>query len=87
MPDSFEVVERFEITGRGVAAVISEVTSLAHGKEVLVTIRPPNAPPFEATAFQEHLLRRSQAPLEQSVLLLAGLVKSQVPIGSRIEVG
>jgi len=59
---------------------------LAHSKGVRVTIHPPNSPSFEVIAFQEHILRTIPTPLEQSALLLVGLIKSQVPIGSRIEI-
>lgn len=81
-----EVIESFEITGRGLVVVLPVMASdLPHATPLPVTVRVPGQSPFHAQAFHEILLRRSTATLENSAFLLAGLRKAQVPIGSTLE--
>jgi hypothetical protein len=81
-----KITATFQITGRGVAAVIDETIDMGVGKELLAKITRPDGTVLEATAYQEWLLRRDPTPLEKTAFLLVGLEKSQVPIGSFIEV-
>jgi hypothetical protein len=80
------VIETFDITGRGVVAVVAETVDFGVGKELRVVITRPDETSFEAQAFQEWLLRRQPAPVEHTGFLLRGVTRSDVPIGSRLEV-
>ena len=81
-----EVIESFEITGRGLVVVLPVLAShLPHATPLPVTVRVPGQLPFHAQAFHEILLRRSTGSLETSALLLSGLRKAQVPLGSILE--
>ncbi|KQZ40065.1 hypothetical protein ASD58_06725 [Duganella sp. Root1480D1] len=82
----FEVLETFEITGRGLVVVLPVLASdMPHATPLPVTLHVPGQAPFQVQAFHEILLRRTTEVLENSVLLLSGLRKSQVPIGSTLE--
>jgi len=81
-----EVIESFEITGRGLVVVLPVLASeLPHTAPLSVTVRAPGQLPFQAQALHEILLRRSTPALESSAFLLTGLRKSQVPLGSIVE--
>jgi hypothetical protein len=82
----FKVIETFEITGRGVVAVIDETVDLGVGKELRVVTTRPNGTLLEAHAYQEWLLRRQPTPVERAALLLVDIAKSEVPNGSSIRV-
>lgn len=87
MNQSFEVFETFEITGRGlVVALPGNIASLPHVSPLSVVVHVAGQPSIRTTAFHEILLRRSTEPIENSALLLSGLRKAQVPIGSVVEV-
>lgn len=82
----FEVIESFEITGRGLVVVLPILAlDIPHARPLPVIVRVAGQLPFHAQAFHEILLRRSTAALENSAFLLAGLQKAQVPIGSIVE--
>lgn len=81
-----EVIETFEITGRGLVVVLPVLASdLPHATPLPVLVCVPGQLPFHAQAFHEILLRRNTAALENSAFLLTGLRKAQVPIGTILE--
>lgn len=81
-----EVIETFQITGHGLAAVIDEAVVTVPGNPASVIVYPLGAQPFSAVVFPMLFLCRQPSPVEKSVVLLSGLTKLQVPIGSHIEV-
>ncbi len=75
---AYEITATFQITGRGVAAVIEETVDVEVGRPLHARITRPDGSVIDVTAHQEWLLRRHP---------LVGLEESQVPIGSLIEIG
>lgn len=87
MNHTFEVIETFEITGRGLVVVLAGgIAALPHVSPLLVAVHVHSHPSFHTKAFHEILLRRTTTALESSALLLPELGKTQVPIGSVVEV-
>lgn len=87
MKSNYLITETFQITGRGLVIAIDDIIDLRSGKSIIVKITRPDNSVIEATAHQELMLRNKPAVSEKTAFLLAGLEKSQVPIGSYIEVG
>ena len=79
------VAETFEITGRGLAVAVDEVTDLPVGKKLAAVIHRPDGSTLRAEAFKEWLLRRTLDPIENEAFLLLGLTKDDVPVGSDLE--
>ena len=85
---SYRIIESFEITGRGLVVVVEETLDfLGAGRRLEVKITRPDDTVIEAIGFQEWLLRKQTAPAEKVVILLMGIEKSQVPIGSVLKIG
>lgn len=84
MIEDFAILEVFEITGRGVVAVIGEVTDRSVGKPHLVEILKPSGESVRTEAFKEWLLRQTTPVVEDEAYLLKGLHKIDVPPGSRL---
>jgi hypothetical protein len=83
---TFEVVETFEIAGRGLVVVLPDLfAALPHVTPIDVTIRPRDLAPFRAQAFHELLLRGAAGP-EVSALVLPGVEKAQVDAGAMLDV-
>jgi hypothetical protein len=82
----YRILETFDITGRGVAVVIEEIPEFSVGKALLAKVICPDGTGIEATAYREWLLRRSPEPIEKCAFLLRGLEKSQVPVGSYLQI-
>jgi hypothetical protein len=82
---SFQVVEVFEITGRGLVAAFDELIEFVPSKQIMVIITRPDGTTIETQAFVEILLRRQPVVIEKSALLLKDLNRADVPIGSSVE--
>jgi hypothetical protein len=82
----FQIEEKFEITGRGTAVVISQSTCLPVGKMLQATIIYPDGSRVIVQASKEWLLKRASQPPEKEAYLLNGIEKAQIPEGSSIEV-
>jgi hypothetical protein len=80
----YEIIEIFEITGRGAVAVIDGTTERSAGKPHRVEVLTPGGTTFAAEAHKEYLLRREPTPVEREAYLLKGLHRGDVPSGSRI---
>ena len=84
MATEHDIIEVFEITGRGVVAVIAEPTErnvrVTHNAEVIT----PNGTVVKTEAFKQFMHRRHPTPVEQEVYLLPSLHKPDVPVGSRL---
>ena len=81
-----KIVDTFEITGRGLAVAIDEVTNLPVGAELAATITRSDGVTFTAIAYKEWLLRRQPVVQETEAFLLRGVSKLDAPIGSEIEI-
>ena len=81
----FTIEEAFNISGRGVAVVLSGVTDLGIGKEYKAKLFNLDAETLEVTAWKEWLLRRNPVIEEKEAFLLVGVKKEEVPIGTTIK--
>jgi hypothetical protein len=81
-----KIVDTFEITGRGLAVAIDEITNLPVGAELVAAITRPDGTTFRAIAYKEWLLRRQPVVQEAEAFLLRGVSKLEAPIGSEIEI-
>lgn len=79
-----QIVEIFQISGRGAAVVIDGITEFPVAKKLIATVRKPDGTSFSAEAWKEWLHRRNPEPLEKEAFLLMGIAKEEVPIGSQL---
>ena len=84
MPIEHDIVETFEITGRGAVVVISEITEHGVGKPHKVEVVTPKGEVISTEAFKEWLLRRQPTPIENEAYMLKDLHKKDIPPGSRL---
>lgn len=82
MAAEYNGIETFEITGRGLVAVIKDRTSrkvaFPHRVEVILK----DGTRREAVAYKELLLRRQPVVRELEAYVLEGFRRSDVPVGS-----
>jgi hypothetical protein len=76
------VAKTYEITGRGLAVAIDEVTDVPVRKKLAAYIVRPHGSTLKSEAFKERLVRHSLDPIEGEAFLLLGLTKDDVPVGS-----
>lgn len=84
MPTEHDIVETFEITGRGAVVVISEITEHDGGKPHKIEVVTPKGEVLRTEAFKEWFLRRQPTPIEKEAYMLKGLHKTDIPPGSRL---
>ncbi|NQD37622.1 hypothetical protein HPT27_11350 [Permianibacter sp. IMCC34836] len=84
MMSEHEIVQTFEITGRGAVVVIPDITAQRVGKSIKVEILTPNGATLCAEAFKEWLLRHQPEAVENEAYHLIGLHKKDIPEGSRL---
>jgi hypothetical protein len=84
MTTEYEIVEVFEITGRGALVLIDEFTERSVGNLHKVEVLTPEGRVVRADAHKEYLLRRQPTPTETEGYLLTGVHKSAIPTGSRL---
>jgi len=80
-----KIIETFEITGRGLAVAVEGATELPVSKKLLAAVTRPDGSSISADAYKEWLLRRNPQPVEKAAFLLIGLSKSDVPLGSELQ--
>ncbi|UTW45413.1 hypothetical protein KFE80_00305 [bacterium SCSIO 12696] len=78
MKEEYEIVERFDITGRGTAVVIDKLTERVPGKEYKAQIKNSDGASIAVSAFKEWLLRRNSEPIEREAYLLKGVQKTEI---------
>ena len=78
MNEQFEVIEKFEITGRGAVVVIDEITERVPGKSYTVEVTGANNETLTTEAFKEWFLRRTSKPIEKEAYMLKGLHKKDL---------
>jgi hypothetical protein len=84
MATEYDIIEVFEITGRGAAVIIAETTDRSVREPHRVEVITPDGKVFKTEAYKEFLLRRNPTPVEKEGYLLKGLHKPDVPVGSRL---
>jgi hypothetical protein len=84
MPVEYEIVETFEITGRGAVVVIDQVSERGVGKPHQVDVLMPGGGVIRTEAYKEWLLRRQPVPIEKEAYMLNGWHKNDIPLGSRL---
>jgi hypothetical protein len=75
---SFNVTEKFEITGRGAVVVIEEVTEYLLGNPYQVQVTGIDGNMLSATAYKEFMLRRIPTPVEKEAFCLKDLHKDDI---------
>jgi hypothetical protein len=78
------VEETFAVTGRGTVALLGGTTELGVGRPHPVRVETPAGTVHKCMARKEWLLRRQRVLDEREGFLLAGLSKSDVPVGSTV---
>lgn len=81
---SAEVIECFEVTGRGTVVVIDSETELPTGRCLEATIHQREGATRKYQAWKEWLLRRSTAPQEDEVFLIVDATVEEIPLGAMI---
>ena len=79
------VLETFEIE-RGLVVALDAPTGLPVGKRLNASVTREDGTSISAVAFKEWLLRRDPHPTESEAILLQGLKKADVPIGSDVAI-
>ena len=79
------VLETFEIE-RGLVVAVEAPTGLPTGKRLTAFVTLEDGTSISAVAFKEWLLRRDPHPFEGEAILLHGLKKVDVPIGSDVAI-
>jgi hypothetical protein len=80
------VEQVFEITGRGLAVLFQgELPSLPLGVGLPARVQRPDGSTAEARAFFESIHWQRPELRERPALLLAGLKRTDVPVGSTVE--
>jgi hypothetical protein len=78
------VGETFAVTGRRTVALFGGTTELGVGRPHPVLVETPDGKVHKCMAWKERLLRRRPVLDEHEGFLLAGLSKSDVPVGSTV---
>ena len=84
MPIEYEIIEIFEITGRGVVVLLAETTEREVRKTHRVEVITPDGIVVSTDAYKQYMSRRQPTPVEKEVFLLKGLHKAGIPVGSRL---
>lgn len=80
------IIERFQITGRGLVVAVATSKRFASGSKLRATVTNPDGSTLTANAFKEVLLRHRHVVNEQEAYLLQGLSKEQVQDGAYVEI-
>lgn len=84
MAVEYDIIEVFEIPGRGAVVLIAETTDRSVREPHRVEVITPDRTVVKTEAYKEFLLRRQPTPVEKEGYLLKGLHKPEVPVGSRL---
>jgi hypothetical protein len=80
------IIERFQITDRGLVVAVATPTKFAPGAKLRAIITNPDGSTLTVNAFKEMILRRLPVVNEHEAYLLQGLSKEQVQDGACVEV-
>ncbi|BCG93044.1 hypothetical protein [Mesorhizobium sp. 131-2-1] len=81
-----QIVERFQLSGRGLVVICDRPTDFPAGGNLKATIARPDGSKVITTASKEYGYR-SEPPHEFEAFVLKGLDLSDVPDGSAVEFG
>lgn len=81
---SAQVIECFEVTGRGMVVVIDSETELPIGRCLQATIHQCEGATRKYKAWKEWLVRRSTASREDEVFLIVDATVEEISIGASI---
>lgn len=81
---SAQIIESFQIKGRGTVVVIDAKTELPIGRSLQATIHQHDGSTEDYQAWKEWLLRRSKVPYEDEAFLIVDATIGQVPVGGSI---
>ncbi|MEZ4789532.1 MAG: hypothetical protein R2811_05885 [Flavobacteriales bacterium] len=86
MAIEYDIVDVFEITGRGAVVLIGETTDRSVFNPHKVELLKPDGGIVRTEAYKDLVLHRlpNTRPAENEGYLLKGLHKSEVPEGSRL---
>ncbi len=84
MDNGFDIVEVFEITGRGAVVVIDEVTERIPGVAYDAHILSNTSKLLDTVAYKEWFLKRHPKPIEKEAYMLKGLLKHNIPEKTKI---
>lgn len=79
-----QIIESFQITGRGTVAVIDARTELPIGRCLQATIHHHDGSIEDFEAWKEWLLRSCKERLEDEGFLIVNATIGQVPVGGSI---
>ena len=81
---SAQIIECFEVTGRGTIILIDSKTDLPTGRCLRAKVQHHDGSTREYEAWKEWLLRRTTPPLEDEAFLIVDAVSEKVSIGGTI---
>ncbi|MCB9178001.1 MAG: hypothetical protein H6590_01060 [Flavobacteriales bacterium] len=86
MAIEYDIIDVFEITGRGAVVLIGETTDRSVFNPHKVELLKPDGGIVRTEAYKDLVLRRmpNATPVEKEGYLLKGLHKPDVPLGSRL---
>jgi hypothetical protein len=85
MTVEYEIIDVFEITGRGAVVLLSEATDRNVGKPHQVEVVTLAGNVVKAQAEKEYLLlRTTPTSIEKECFLLRGMRKNEIPASSRL---
>jgi hypothetical protein len=80
------IVERFQISGRGLVVAVATPSAFPAGSKLRATVINPDGSQHTVEAFKEMILRRLPVLNESEAYLLQGLSKEQVQEGASVEI-
>ena len=82
----YDIIDVFEITGRGAVVLIGETTERSVTQPHKVELLKPDGGIVRTEAYKDLVLRRlpNATPVEKEGYLLKGLHKPEVPAGCRL---
>ena len=78
MNETYKVVAKFELSGRGAVVVIDEITDHVPGRPYNIQVTGVNGKLLFAEAFKEWVLYRQPNPIEKESYTLNGLHKEDI---------
>ncbi len=78
MKEEYAVIDKFNISGRGVAVVIDEITKRIVGTEYKAEISCSNGTTLIVSACKELLLNRIPTSVEKEAYLIKSMDKSEI---------
>lgn len=81
---SAQIVESFQITGRGTVIVVDTKTELPVGRCLKATVHKADGSVKVYTAWKEWLLRSNKEQLEDEAFLVVDATIAHIPVGALV---